>query len=465
MRSFSLGVWIIVAVALVSSVLVILRPREEDAGLQIWTFSWAHVLIYNPIIDEWNAQRPEEERVAIDQFALAALEHRMLSGFFAGVPTADLIEVERSIAGRAFTGPLESVGFTDLTDRMREEGLIDIINPPSFAPWMSRGRIFGIPHDVHPVLLGYRVDLVEEVGIDVSRIETWDDFKREMRPLVVDLDGDGTIDRYPLAFWPSELDKLELLFLQGGGRMFAEDGSAQIATELHAELLAEMVSWCVGPDRIAGEAPDFSASGNALKIRGFTASFFMPDWMCDLWQNELPGMAGKLRLMPLPAWEPGGRRTSVWGGTMLAIPKDVPDFEKAWEFAKHLYLSDEMARRLYRDGDIISPIETHWDDPVYDEPDPYFGGQAKGRLYIEMAPHIPVRESSPYFRRAMERIADAGLRLLAWANANGVYDAESLRPEALRQLGEVEAIIERQMERTAAFHELDAAGGVDGEGG
>ena len=31
-----------------------------------------------------------------------------------------------------------------------------------FSLWSARGRIYGLPHDVHPVMLAYRTDLVVE---------------------------------------------------------------------------------------------------------------------------------------------------------------------------------------------------------------------------------------------------------------------------------------------------------------
>ena len=94
---------------------------------------------------------------------------------------------------------IEDVGFVDLTERLESEGLLETINRPSFAPWTSRGRIYGIPHDVHPMLLCYRADIIEGAGIDMSKIETWEDFARELRPLMHDLDGDGRPDRFLLA--------------------------------------------------------------------------------------------------------------------------------------------------------------------------------------------------------------------------------------------------------------------------
>ena len=45
--------------------------------------------------------------------------------------------------------------------------------------------------------------------------------------------------------------------------------------------------------------------------------------------------------MPLPCMDPlEGRRTSVWGGTMLGISKTTKDLDTAWTFARQLYLDD-----------------------------------------------------------------------------------------------------------------------------
>ncbi len=67
--------------------------------------------------------------------------------------------------------------------------IFDATNVPSFALWTTRGRIFGIPHDIHPVLLAHRADIIEAAGIDVSDIETWEDFDRILRPFMTDTNG------------------------------------------------------------------------------------------------------------------------------------------------------------------------------------------------------------------------------------------------------------------------------------
>jgi len=132
---------------------------------------------------------------------------------------------------------------------------------------------------------------------------------------------------------------------------------------------------------------------------------------------------------------------------MLGIPKRVQDFDSAWRYAKHLYLSPDLARALFRTTGIISPVKRHWTDPVYDEASPYFSGQRYGQLYIAAAPDVPPRTSSPYNALAQIKMADSALALKAYAQRYGRYAVAELLPEARRLLARAEAEVRAQMQR------------------
>ncbi|MBI5865235.1 MAG: extracellular solute-binding protein [Planctomycetes bacterium] len=449
------GPIVILVAAVASTLLLAARPAQDRHEVRMWTFARLHHQIYQQQVAEWNvAQTP---RIDLSLLSLLAIEQRMLSAFLAETTVAELIEVERRNAARAFAGPLESVGFVDLTDRLKAEGLDQAINPASFSPWTTRGRIFGLPHDVHPVMLGYRADIVESAGIDVSKIETWDDFAHVLGPLMADRDADGRPRRYLLNLWETHFEVIELLLLQAGGGLFDSDGRPTLDDPINADVLVQLAVWCAGPDRIAADVPYFSASGNKLLLDGYVIASFVPDWMCNIWRNEIPQLAGKVKLMPLPAWKPGGRRTSVWGGTMLGISRTAANQEALWEFAKYLYLSPISARELYTKGDIVTPVRSLWSDPVFDQPDAYFSGQAKGRMYIELAPHVPVRHSSPFGAIAADRLQTAAISVAAYARrAPGATRAELLS-EARRALAVAQADVLANVRRNsfvrADFHE------------
>lgn len=457
-QNLSTGARLLLVLAALSSLGVLLWKPSEKEGMEFWIFSRNHLQQFQPRLEKWNAEHPDQ-KAHLSLITLSALERRLLSSFYAGIPPASLVELEVSTAPRFFAGPIESLGFIDLTDRIREEGIDEIILPASFSPWTTRGHIMGIPNDVHPVLLAYRQDLVEEAGIDLSRVETWDDYFAAMKPLMADNNNDGRPDRYLLSFSLTNAMQLEVWMMQGGGLLFEEEQPV-IDSDLNAWLLSKIVCWSEGPNQVTVDAPEFSASGNRMKLDGFVASSFMPDWLCNTWKTDLPQLAGKYRLMPLPAWKPGGLRTSVQGGTMICIPRNIPDVEAAWNLAKHLYLSEEAAVALYTSSDIISPVSAHWDHPMYDEPSAYFGGQLKGQLYLEYAKQVPVRPSSPFLPLARNRLSQAALELRQYARDNELYDPEALQPEAKRLLGEAQAAVVRQMKRNVFLGDAAADEGA-----
>ncbi len=446
------------ALALVSSIAIAFWPVNKTEGLEFWTFSKNHGELYQQLSADYNDQARTEGRLPVNVFVidLAASVRRTLSGFWSGTPLADLIEVERRGMPSFVSGPIEDVGFVDLTDRLKREefspgvSIYDSLNTPSFGPWSSRGRIFGLPHDVHPVMLVYRSDLVDAAGIDVSTIETWDDFARVMAPLQTDLDGDGSTDRWLINSWYTNPDVLETLTLQSGGGTFDAQDNLLVGSEANAMVIARIVEWSRGPGRIAVDAPEFSASGNQLRLEGKVVASIMPDWLAGVWKRDLPQLSGKLKLMPLPAWETGGRRTSVQGGTMIGIPKATLEeseerFEEAWEVAKHLYLSEDLARKSFEASNIISAVKAFWSKDFYHQPDAFFSGQQSGTKYLELAPDVPFRSSNPYHTLALIRIQEAATQLEQRAEDENLESREELMAAARELLTLAEAEVLKEM--------------------
>lgn len=447
-----LGPALIAGIAVVTTLIVLLLPQSSAQGVSMWTFARMHADMYRPQLAAWNQQQTEPaRRVNLSLIGVQAMEQRMMSAFLAGLPSADLIEAERRNAARAFAGPVESVGFLDLTPFVDRDGLRDRLNAASFLPWSKDGRIFGLPHDVHPMMLAYRADIVEAAGIDVSTIETWADFERVMRPLLLKPDGSRRSDRYLLNMWETQIDLIEAVLLQAGGGVIDASGMPVIDTEINARTIAHIAMWTSGPDPIAAEVSFWDATGHQLMRDGFVIATFAPDWMCNYWRKEVPQLAGTMKLMPLPAWEKGGRRTSVWGGTMLGIPRTAENPEKLWEIAKHLYLSRDLAHELYKQGDIITPVREFWQDDIYDTPDAFFMGQPKGRMYINLAPDVPDRFSSPFGAIALARTQSAVSRLCAHARDVKPAHAEDLLPKARELLADAQRDAMRHVNRNVFF--------------
>jgi len=449
------GAVVIVVLAIVSTVIVALVPSKEPEGISFWVYTGPNYDAYVNPIERWNEEHPEAP-FAMSLLHDLAIERRMLSGFLTGAPMADLLETHEIIYPKAYIGPIEQIGFLDITDRLHEEGLYEQFNEASFLQQARFGRFFGLPMASTPVLLAYRSDLVEAAGItdeEIAQIETWEDYFRVMRPLMADLDGDGRPDRYLLSLSEISHDAIRMLVLQNDGVIFDENDQAAYANERNARTLATLTTWVTGPKRIGIDVPLHGSAGHKQRLDGLVIGTMIPDWMFNLWKIENPQLGGKIKLMPVPAFERGGRRTSSLGSCMISINKRSKHIETCWEMAKTLYTSREVAQRIYRDVGMVTAYKAHWQAPFYHEPDPFCGGQATGTLFIEQALRVPRTPASPYQNLAYGELVRVMIGLRAYAEKHGVYEVAALAPEALRLLQASQDQLQRLMQRNVFLTE------------
>ncbi|KXU37121.1 hypothetical protein AXK11_02800 [Cephaloticoccus primus] len=350
---------------------------------------------------------------------------------------ADLFETHEGMYPKAYLGPLDQIGFLDITDRLHNDGLYAQFNESTLLQHSAYGRHFGLPLAAAPALLAYRADLVEAAGIsdaEIEQIETWDDYFRVMHPLMVDLDGDGRPDRYLLSLSEVSHDTIRMLVLQNDGVLFDTNGHPIFANERNARTLATLTKWITGPNRVSIDVPLHSSAGHKQRLDGVVVGTIITDWMLTLWKKENPQLGGKIKLMPIPAFERGGRRTSSTGSTMISINKRSPHIDTCWEMAKFLYTSREVAKHIYRGSGIITPFKPNWQAPFYHEPDPFCGGQASGTLFIEQIPHVPQSPASPYQNLAYSELVNTMIGLRAYAEKHRIYEVDALASEALRLL-------------------------------
>lgn len=445
-NKYPLGLIVVFAVAMVSSLLILTREKRPASDIEMWVFNPEHQALFVEVAHPWNDD-DQLPTVDVQLVEMQSLSRRMLSGFFSGTPVADLIMAERTVASQAWRGPEEAIGFFDLTDILEAEGIRERINPPSFAPWTVNERIYGIPVDVHPVMLIYRADLYEEAGIAIETARTWQEFMQMSLPLIGDLNGNGIQDRFILEMPEYDGNVATMLVLQAGGDLFDAYEQPTLNHPINIRVMKELVYWTAQEPSWTVDIPMFTGSGERLRAEGIVLAWLAPDWRAGRTMRHMPALSGKLKLMPLPPWEVGGLRTSVWGGTMIGFSRNNKGFENSWEFAKELVFNRIVARSYWETMMIITPAIEFWDDPVYDQNIEYFSDQAVGRLLIEMAPDVPERSSSVYYTLAIAELANALNRLGRQVRTQGIRDRDVIQAMVERELAVAQENVKRVVER------------------
>jgi len=415
--------------------------REHRPDLVLVTHARLHADIYRAKIPEF--ERAHGVRVSIQEFDEVALRSRLLAAFAAGSEVPDVVEIAQNPAV-FLHGPVSDIGFLDLTNWVRERGLEERMVASRFSIWQRKGVIFGVPHDLHPVMLAYRADLVEDqLGIDVSTLVTWDDFAAMGRRVVRDLNGDGQPDRYALELPADGGDILTALMLQRGVGYFDADGRVTFDDERAAQTIEWYIRQLHGRDRI-GYGPGFGQPLWQGLLDGLILFYFTPDWRTRQFEQYAPSLAGKMKLMPLPAWTAGGPRTSTWGATGIAITKQTPHAELAKQLVEFLYVDQTDGGRAAADLRILPPTRAAWTLPVFDEPSPYFSGQPVMRRYADLAADVPPNYTSPFTLKAMGKRNEAFVRCSEYYHARGETGfPEFVRATLKRYADELRAVIAR----------------------
>src|SRR5690606_30268501 len=133
---------------------------------------------------------------------------------------------------------------------------------------------------------------------------------------------------------------------------------------------------------------------------GEVASLWMPQWYMIRYTEFMPDLHGKVAIRPLPAWEPGGRRSAVGGGTGTAItdqinPNHLPI---AMEFLEYAKLTYEANVKIWTEFGFDPFRHDVFSDPRLREPLPYFSNEIVFDVILDIYDEIAPQYLSPIFQ-------------------------------------------------------------------
>ena len=401
------GPMVMLILFIITSIFIFSATDEKEESIEFWIFANTHYEEYQARVPIFEALHPGVNVKLINYGG--SMHDKLLTALLSDFGAPDIVEVEITSIGRFLKGAIDEIGFVDLKPRLEGEGWMEKLVVSRFTPWSYGGKIYGLPHDLHPVVLLYRDDLFKAAGVDMTEIETWDDFIIAGKKATRDLDGDGENDQYAIVLdRRTESDYFNLLLQRGAG-FFDVKGNVVIDSDIAIGTLTFFTS-LFNEHKIAtpvygtwhGDPSNFAAMQD-----GRILSILAPDWYVGILKSQVPQMAGKWKAVAMPSWEPGGRRTTTRGGTMIGITKQCPNPDLAWEFLKFAYFDKSGLINRYETTRIIPPLKAAWDNPIYSEPDAYLGGQPLGNLFIDLAPDLPPRYQNPYWSEAADLLNDA----------------------------------------------------------
>jgi lactose/L-arabinose transport system substrate-binding protein len=357
------------------------NSTSQTGEITIWDRSGDLFNVFDATIASFNKKYPniKVKHVAVD------VDSKLPSTLSTGADVPDGAFYEDNNL------PLLAEQYYDITDWIQPYTK-DIV-PFKLRVNTLNGRIVGIPWDLDPGLLFYREDMLQSAGVDATSIETYDDLitaahtvQAKLGPSVKPIH----LEQSPVL----SVTQVEMFANQQGTSMADAKGNVQITSQPYINIMNFL-------DRVnkegLGSLQTYESPGDiAADDSGQVA--FLP-WA--IWAVYGPDLLfkkskGKWRAMALPAWQKGGTRGAVMGGSSFIIPKKAKNPHQAWLFYEHLVFSPEGYRAVYGPNKIY-PGGINTSIPSYlpalqqplSQPSAGLGGQDLWTLAVSTAKDIP----------------------------------------------------------------------------
>lgn len=342
-----------------------------------------------PLVDEivraaapaWRALHPD---VAIEVVSRQYVDHHtaMTTALSTSAYLPDVMALEASYVGRFSQG----------------QGLDDLAQPPfnartlreRFVPYAfdtainQRGEVVAMPTDIGPGTLLYRDDLLGRAGLRITDLTpSWEAY----------VDAGIRLKAATGAYLISSAQVIKDILIRsnlapGEGLYFDRDSRVLVDSPrfVRAFELARRVRQHQLDARVKPWTNDWAEGFR----RGSLATDLTGAWMVGQMANWVaPETRGLWRASQLP------QQTFVgYGGTFYALPRRASAQRKAlaWDLVQLLTLDRAQQFAAFKSQDAFPALLETFDDPFFEQPLPFLGGQPARLLWRDAAREIRATE-------------------------------------------------------------------------
>lgn len=308
---------------------------DPDAPATLTFWAWAENI--QRVVDLWNEKNPTQKVTLSGQAASDELIAKFLTAVKAG-NAPDIVQVEyQSLPTLITNNALQEL--TSAIGDVKSAFPAGTWNLTSFG-----GATYAIPQDVGPMMLFYRADVFEDLGLEVPT--TWEEFGA-LAETVRKKDP----KRYLTTFSPGDAGWLAGFAQQAGANWWTNDGGAW-KVAIDDEPTRRMLGFwgeLVNSGALLGD-PMYTPQWNSQMNDGTIIAWPSAVWGAGVLAGVAPSGKGKWRMAPLPQWKAGEQVTGFWGGSSTAISASSRQKAQAAKFAKWMNSDPEALKVLVEIG-------------------------------------------------------------------------------------------------------------------
>jgi lactose/L-arabinose transport system substrate-binding protein len=353
-----------------------------------WKAAWDDSVVKSGALGKFLAKYPGVEIEKVE-YRPADLYQKLPLALQAGTGAPDVACVESSrLAQFVALG-----GLADLTDKVTP--YLDKMNAYKWDDARLDDKYYAMPWDSGPVVLYYRRDVFEAAGLasdpdSVSNlVATWDDYFNVCKTIKEETGSECFSNNKANNY--GRLYEM-MLWQQGLGYFNAEgkvtvDSPENIAT---LEMLKKFWDENLVSDQLEWTDAWYAEMARVTPAEKPVATLVEAAWMGVFLKSWIaPGTAGSWGVALMPAMKAGQVRTANDGGSNFVIPDQSQNKDTAWALSEFLFGTAESQVAIFKANDIFPSFEPAYADPIFSEPDPFFGDQSVRETYVDMVKIIP----------------------------------------------------------------------------
>ncbi|UOQ50028.1 ABC transporter substrate-binding protein [Gracilibacillus caseinilyticus] len=335
---------------------------EGATPLKMWVFAAQHVDFYIDAAERWNEENPDNAiELSVETYPLDQMHNNLLLALQSGNGAPDLADIEIGRFPNFLEGEPQLLPMNDYVEPELENFV-----QGRFEIYAKDGQYYGMPTHVGASVMYYNTEIMEQAGVDIDSIKTWDDFKAAGQKVVDNTDA-FMINSFPgdfLPFWSRVSQQHSDLMTESGELTINTPESVQALNVMKDLQEAEIAEVAPGGAPHAEEFYSYMNDGNAAAVS-------MPIWYMGRFTDSMPDLEGKMTIRPMPVFDEDDNRSAGMGGTGTVVTNQSENPELAKEFLAYAKLTKESNIKLWTILGFDPPRHDVWDDPALREENKY----------------------------------------------------------------------------------------------
>ncbi|MCF6409091.1 ABC transporter substrate-binding protein [Pseudalkalibacillus salsuginis] len=337
---------------------------ENATELTYWTFIELHMDFFKDAVPRWNKEHPDKPiKLVAETYPYDQMHNNLLLALQSGKGAPDIADIEISRFPNYLQGEPQMLPMNEYVDPVKDKFVSS-----RFDIYAKDGNYYGLPTHVGASVMYYNKEIMDEAGVDIDSIKTWDDFNEAGKKVVENTDVVmTTVDT-------NDYINLWSMISQQGSDFFNENGELTVNNETNVKTL-QFLKDQINKHKIAKVTPGgekHSEEFYAFMNKGGAAAINMPMWYMGRFLDYMPDLKGKMVIRPMPAWEQGGYRSAGMGGTGTVVTNQTEHAELAKEFLAFAKLTKEANIQLWKVLGFDPPRFDVWESEEIREDNKYY---------------------------------------------------------------------------------------------